>query len=85
MWACVFFIGMVSSTTNGLFPTQAQILYNQKPLALGLLTTPYGLAGSLFAIVAGALFFPTYARWILTGYSTILFIVSSAQAIVGML
>jgi len=81
MWACVFFIAMVSTTTNGLFPTQVQILYSQKPLAIGLFTTPYGLAGSLFAIVAGALFFPTHARWILTGYSTVMFIVSSVQVI----
>ena len=84
MWACIFLIGMVCSTTIGLWPQQVQILYTQEQIALGLFQTPYGVAECIFALIAGFLFFPKQARWILTGYSTILFIVSSAQAIVGM-
>jgi hypothetical protein len=75
---------MVSSTTNGLWPTQAQILYAQNGIPLGLFTTPYGLAGCLFAPIAGFLSFPKYVRWILTGYSTVFCITVGAQAIVGM-
>jgi hypothetical protein len=75
---------MVSSTTNGLWPTQAQILYAQNVIPLGLFTTPYGLAGCLFAPIAGFLFFPKCVRWILTGYSTVFCITVGVQAIVGM-
>lgn len=67
-----------------MWPTQAQILYAQKPLPLALYTTPYGLAGCIAAPIAGLLFYPEKARWILIACCSGLFIVSSAQAVVGM-
>jgi len=82
MWGTIFLIGMVCSTTNGMWPTQAQILYATSTLSLGLFEMSYGLAGSLFAPIAGWLFFPKYARWILIVYATILFIAVGAEAVV---
>jgi len=81
--AAFFFIGMVGSTTNGLFPTQVLILWAQDPMAHGLFVMSFGLATCLFAPVAGFLFFPRHARWLLAGWTTLLLVVMSTQAIVG--
>jgi len=81
--AVIFSVGMDSSTANGMFPTQVKVLYTQDPVRLGLYTMAYGLGTSLFSPIAGALFFPKQARWILVGYSVVIFITGSCMAIAG--
>jgi len=82
LWGCVFFIGMCCSTTNGLWPTQAQIIHAHGQIEAGWFTSAYGIASSVMAPIAGFLLFPRYARWTLVGYCAILMLAVGVEAII---
>ena len=64
----IFLVGMLYYSTGVLWPEQIQALYSTNYTIIGLYAMAFGLAGAIFAPIAGWLMVRTDgARWLLTG------------------